>query len=223
MEQRQIEPIDDRDLPTNGCRTAAMIRLTRTERAIEVAATAILTQHVLLGLDEIFAIRCRLGSSRVVVAFLRIQALEIEAAVLLEFGGVGGGVAAAELGDGEDGFPAGGAVGGGGVRGGVAEAGGGEGALSPAVIDAGEVPVDFVGGGVAVELVADVDEVLDRGDVDVVDGGEVEDDGFEGWEADFVVGDGDGAAAGAGVVPGAILWGGGGVSGCFWGVVSGRG
>jgi len=68
------------------------------------------------------------------------------------------------------------------------------------------VPFDLVRGGVAVELVADIDEVLDRGDVDVVDGGEVEDDGFEGREAGCV---GRGAAAaGARVVPGSVLWGG---------------
>ncbi len=104
--------------------------------------------------------------------------------------------------DAEDGLPAlkdGGFA----LGSGESEAGGGEGAFGPAVVDAGEMPVDGVWGGVAVELVADVDEVLDGGDIDVVNGGEVEDDGFEGG---FVGFDGDGlAAAGAGVVPGAIL------------------
>jgi hypothetical protein len=37
------------------------------------------------------------------------------------------------------------------------------------------MPVYFVRGSVAVELVADVDEVLDGGYIDVVDGGEVKD------------------------------------------------
>lgn len=65
------------------------------------------------------------------------------------------------------------------------------------------MPADGVGGGVAVELGADVDEVLDGGDVDVVDGGEVEDDGaqegFVGREGDLF------ATTGPGVVPGTVL------------------
>lgn len=65
------------------------------------------------------------------------------------------------------------------------------------------MPVYGVRSGIAVELVADVDELLDRCDVDVVNGREVEDDGFEGR---FVRFDRDGfAAARARVVPGAIL------------------
>lgn len=61
----------------------------------------------------------------------------------------------------------------------VAKAGGGEGALGPPVVDVAEVPVNGVWSSVFVELVADVDEVLDGCEVDVVDGGHVEDDGFE--------------------------------------------
>ena len=117
-------------------------------------------------------------------------------------GGGGGAVDAADFGDAEDGLPAF-EAGGVALGGGEAEAGGGEGPFGPAVVDAGEVPVDRVRGGVAVELVADVDEVLHGCDVDVVDGGEVEDDGFEGGIVGF---DGDGfAATRAGVVPGAVL------------------
>ena len=89
------------------------------------------------------------------------------------------------------------------VGGGVAETGRGEGPFGPAVVDAGEVPVHGVRGGVAVELVADIDKVLDDCDVDVVDGGQVEDDGFQGWLVRF-----DGyrsTTARTGVVPGAIL------------------
>ncbi len=89
------------------------------------------------------------------------------------------------------------------LRGGESEAGGGEGSFGPAVVDAGEVPVYGVRGRVTVKLVADVDQMLHRGDVDVVDGGEVEDDGFEGGSVGF---DGDGfAAARARVVPWAVL------------------
>ena len=87
--------------------------------------------------------------------------------------------------------------------GGEAEASRGECPFGPAVVDAGEVPVHRVWGGVAVELIADVDEVLDRCDVDVVDGREVEDDGFEGGLVRF---DRDSfTAARARVVPWAIL------------------
>lgn len=64
-------------------------------------------------------------------------------------------------------------------RGAVAEAGGAESSLGPAVLDVGKVPVDGLGGCVAVELVADVDEGLRGRDVDDVDRGEVEDDGLE--------------------------------------------
>ena len=124
--------------------------------------------------------------------------------VLVLLGGGGGAVLAAHVGHAEDGLPALQAR----LRhvafgGRVAEAGGGEGAFGPAVVDAGEVPVDGVGGGVAVELVADVDEVLDGGDVDVIDGGEVEDDGFQGG---FVGLDGGRlSATGPRIVPGAVL------------------
>lgn len=40
------------------------------------------------------------------------------------------------------------------------------------------MPFDGVGGCVPVELVSDIDQVLDRGRVDVVHGGEIEDYGF---------------------------------------------
>ena len=68
------------------------------------------------------------------------------------------------------------------------------------------MPVDGVGCRIPVQLVADIDQVLDRGDVDVVDRGEVEDDRFEG-RAGFVVFVGFGycGAGRARVVPGAVL------------------
>ena len=91
------------------------------------------------------------------------------------------------------------------MRGWVAEAGGGKGAFRPAVVDAGEMPVYSVRGGVAVELIADVEEVLDGCDVDVVDGRKVEDDSFEGRFVRFVWR--GTATAWAWIVPRAILWG----------------
>ena len=122
--------------------------------------------------------------------------------VLAVLRGGRGAVLAADLRDAKDGLPSleAGHVA---SRGWETEAGGREGSFGPAVVDAGKVPIYGVRGGVAVKLVADVDEILDRGDVDVVDGGKVEDDGFEGG---FVGFDGNGfAAARAGIVPGAIL------------------
>lgn len=87
---------------------------------------------------------------------------------------------AANLGDGEDGLPArhhaivlG--------RGGIAEAGGNEGTLGPAVVDVREVPVDGGWRSVIVQLVAHINELLDRGDVNIVNSAEVKDDGIEGW------------------------------------------
>jgi len=61
------------------------------------------------------------------------------------------------------------------------------------------VPVDDGGRRVAVELVAHVNQLLHRGDVDVVDGAEVQDDGLECWPVGVVFR--DLAVAGARVVP----------------------
>lgn len=89
------------------------------------------------------------------------------------------------------------------LRSGEPEASGGKGSFSPAIVDAGEMPIYGVRGGVTVKLVADVDEVLHRCDVDIVHGREIEDDSFEGGSVGF---DGDGfAAARARIVPGAVL------------------
>ncbi|TLD12353.1 uncharacterized protein PgNI_02921 [Pyricularia grisea] len=65
------------------------------------------------------------------------------------------------------------------ARGRVSETASDERALRPPVPDAGDVPVDGVRCGVAVQLVAHVDELLHAADVDVVDAAEVEDYGLE--------------------------------------------
>ena len=65
------------------------------------------------------------------------------------------------------------------------------------------MPVDPRWCGVMVELVADVEKVLDAGYVDVVDGGEVEDDGFQSRAVRKVRS--CAASARAGVVPGTVL------------------
>lgn len=61
----------------------------------------------------------------------------------------------------------------------VAEACRGQGALCPAVLDVGKVPVHRPGSCVSVQLVADVNQGLGCGHVDDVDRGKVEDDGLE--------------------------------------------
>lgn len=75
--------------------------------------------------------------------------------------GLGGGRrVAAYLSDAEDRLPA--VVQTVGALGGVAEAGRDEGALGPAVGDAGDVPVDHLGRRVPIQLVAYVDQLLYR-------------------------------------------------------------
>jgi hypothetical protein len=51
--------------------------------------------------------------------------------------------------------------------------------LRPAVVDAGEMPVNDLRGCVFVQLVAHVNKLLHRGDVDIVHGAEVEDNSFK--------------------------------------------
>lgn len=194
MEQRLVEPVHGRH-PSPGA-LAAAVRFAVLELQREVAAAG--------GAGGVEAARDGVGlvaADAAAPRFLRPLAPQ-RLLVHVVLGGRRRAVLAADFRHAEDGLPAlecrRVALGGG-----EAEAGGGEGSLGPAVVDAGEVPVHGVRGGVAVELVADVDEVLDRRDVDVVDGGEVKDDGFEGG---FVGLDGDGlAAARARVVPGAVL------------------
>ena len=201
MEQRPIEPVYDRHRPDRGpLSTTTAIRLAALQLLRQIAAAS--------RAGGVVAVRnhVRLVAADAAAAapgFI-LRALALELLFVLRVGGDGrGAVLAANVGDAEDGLPA---LKGRDValpRGREAEAGGGEGPLGPAVVDAGEVPVHRVRGGVAVQVVADGDVVLDGGDVEVVDRGEVEDEGFEGG---FVGFDGDGfAAARAGVVPGAIL------------------
>jgi len=63
----------------------------------------------------------------------------------------------------------------------ISESGCNERALRPAVIDVGEVPVNGGWCSVFVKLVAHIDELLHRGDVDIVDSAKVKDDGVESW------------------------------------------
>ena len=194
MEQRLVEPVDGGHPGRGNLQTTVRFAVLQLLRQVAAAGGAGGVMGVGDGVD--------LGAADAVVPrLLRTLALQHLLVVVVLCGG-GRTVQAADFRHAEDGLPAfvGRRVA---LRGGEAEAGGGEGSFGPAVVDAGEMPVDGVRSGVAVKLVADVDEVLHRGDVDVVDGGEVEDDGFECGSVGF---DGDGlAAARARVVPGAVL------------------
>ena len=123
--------------------------------------------------------------------------------ILAVFGCGGGAILAADLSDAENGFPARKTQLA--LRRWVTESGGCKGAFCPAVVDAGEMPIYFVGSRVAVELVADVEEVLDGCYVDVIDGRKIEDDSFEGGFMRFVWR--RAATAWSRVVPGSILYG----------------
>lgn len=195
MEQRPVEPIHERH-PGRRSSLDATVRLAVLQLLRQIAA-ARRAGSVVAMRDHVRLVAADAAPAR----FLRALAPEL-LFVLRVLGGGGGAVLSANVRHAEDGLPA--------LegrraswRGREAEAGGGEGPFGPAVVDAGEVPIHRVRGGVAIELVADVDEVLDGCNIDVIDRGEVKDDGFEGG---FVGFDGDGsAAARARVVPGPIL------------------
>ena len=192
MEQGPVQPLHDGDL-----RSAGVVRFALTQRLVEIAFLARLVGHL---------VRRRRRGDGVLPGLLQIPraALPPPLLVLVRLRRRGGAVLSTELGHAEDGLPSvvrGGATG---VLGGrVPEPGRGEGALGPAVVDAGDVPVHLFRGGVAVELVAHVDQVLDGSDVDIVDGGEVEDDGFEGGAVRLL--DQWFTTAWAWVIPGAVL------------------
>ena len=63
----------------------------------------------------------------------------------------------------------------------ISKPGRGQRPFRPSVVDACEVPVHPVRGGVFVELVAHVDQMLHRCDVDIVHRRKVENDGFQAW------------------------------------------
>ena len=150
MEQGLVQPVDGSH-PGCGALEAAAVRLAVLELLAEIAAAS--------QAGRVVAVRNDVTALVAAPSFLGALAPEL-LLVLVVLGDGGGTVLAANVGDAEDGLPA---LGGEGIaaRGGEAEAGRGEGALGPAVVDAGDVPVHGVGRGVAVELVADVDEMLD--------------------------------------------------------------
>ena len=195
MEQRLVQPVDGRH-PGRGHLAPATIGFAAVQLLPQIAAAR--------GAGRIDTVRDRVGlvaAKAAVPRFLRMLASQL-LLVRVILRGRRGAVHSADFRDAENRLPAlksRHTV----LRGGEPEASRGKGSFAPAVVDAGDMPVYGVRGGVAVKLVADIDEVLHRCDVDVVNGGEIEDDGFEGGLVGF---DGDGlAAARARVVPGAVL------------------
>jgi hypothetical protein len=67
------------------------------------------------------------------------------------------------------------------------------------------VPVNMVGSGVAVELITKIDQGLHRGDVDIVDGTKVQDNGAEERAGCDLFGCEGSAATRAWVIPWAVL------------------
>ena len=85
----------------------------------------------------------------------------------------------ANVGDAEDGLPGLGSLAIESTWSGVSEAGRDKCTLRPAIVDVGKVPIDLRRGGITIELVTNIDQVLNRGDINIVHGGKVEDDSPE--------------------------------------------
>jgi hypothetical protein len=98
--------------------------------------------------------------------------------LLVDRSGSSSAVITSEVSDGEDSLPVSSSVV---VRAGSSEteASSSQGTLGPSVLNVGKVPVNDLGGSELVELVADIDQSLDRSDINVVDTGEIENDSLE--------------------------------------------
>ena len=178
---------------------ALAIGFAGAQSAVEIAATAVSAEDRFVLFDAVFLAANYWGG--ILLHIHRPQPAQV-LLVLDYFCCCGSGVMAADFGDGEDWLPAlepfGASLG---RR--VAKASAGEGTLCPAVVDAGHMPVYFVGGCVAVELVANIDQILDGGYVDVVDGRKVQNDGLQSRLVDF--GWRYRTTTRAGIIPRAIL------------------
>ena len=157
MEERPMETVDER-LPGRVSRVHFALRQLLRD-GIAVRARRIMREGIF--------VRSAVGLAVV---------LDIQGPLALDFpfvfpvlgGGRGRGIAT-NLGNAEDGLPA--AVDGVIIRGHVvAETRGCQGTFGPAVVDAGEVPVYSLWRGISIQLIADVNEVLHYGDVDIIDG-----------------------------------------------------
>jgi hypothetical protein len=98
--------------------------------------------------------------------------------LLVDSSGGSSAVITAKVSDGEDGLPVSGSLV---VRTGSAEteSSSSQGTLGPSVLNIGKVPVNNLGGGKLVQLVADINQSLNRGNINVVDAGEIQNDSLE--------------------------------------------
>lgn len=168
MEQRPVQPMHDRH-PSVG----PLVRLRGAKVPFKLLTAGACTAVV--SLDTIWP----------TVAFIHAAGFDVEGALPLELlfdiarlrscGSRGG---APDFGNAEDGLPPREREFAFGIR--EAESSGGEGALRPAVVDARQMPFHTFGGGVGVELVSDVDEVLHGGGINIIDGRKVDNDSLEG-------------------------------------------
>ena len=162
MKQRPVKPVHDRHL---GRRTLG-IRFTRAQAPSEIRPAAIGTMlsRVGRGGDVVLLVRFT-GSVQGLAGTACVGFFDIPCSlpfqrplILYYFGSVGRTVLPTNFRDGENRLPALEHWGVGVTqRGRVPEACARQGAFGPAVVDAGEVPVYFVRGGIAVELVAHID------------------------------------------------------------------
>ena len=169
VEEWPVERMHDGDFGVGGGGGALAIGIAGAQGAVKVAAAAVFAEHGFVLLDAVFVVAGS-GSGSSLLCIFNLSPAQV-LLVLGSFCCGGGGALAAEFRDGKDGLPALEAFLA--LRGRVTEAGAGERAFGPAIVDAGQMPVYFVWSGVAVELVANINKVLDGGYVDVVDGREV--------------------------------------------------
>lgn len=161
MEQRPVEAVHSN--PPLGRLVSYGVGL------VDAVAAAARAGRTALNSIEVIALSFRAASTRLVEVHLLLVGLVLS--------GLGGRVGTTNLGDAEDGLPA--VVKPVSTLSWVSKASRDEGTLGPAVRDASNVPVDNVGSRVAVELVANIDQVLHRCNVHSVDGAEIENDGLE--------------------------------------------
>lgn len=119
----------------------------------------------------------RLAVDRIVNG-LDVMADRCVSGLLVDSSGSSSAVITTKISDGEDGLPVSGSL--------IVRAGGAEtessssqGTLGPSIFNVGKVPVNNLGGGKLVQLVADINQSLDRSNIDVVDAGEIENNSLE--------------------------------------------
>lgn len=155
VEQRSVQTLNDGQLAP-GC----LIRTCRAD----------------LLLERVTALRRRCG----LASFNIILTSDAELSLVFSISSSGRAVRTSQVGDTENRFPWRDADGRIDLWRAVPKSSGCESALGPSVIDASKVPVDGVGRGITIKLIANVDQVLYRSKIYVVYRREVEDNGFQG-------------------------------------------